>query len=762
MIVPKVLNCRQGTRDEKDMKMKKQIFAVALAVLSLGAFAENIPFVRYTAEKPFDGKGKCIEKVWKSADVCTRFLEVLKNEVAIDQTEARLLFDDVNLYVTLNGKFDPAFDRGKSGSSESNNFEVFIRPDGESSFLQVIAEEFGKLSVYRSGSEVERHDISLSVERGKGFWVANITIPFSVIGIDAPKEDLKAKIGLFRCNINVHERQKLYRVRRCASSFAAMERYRYSVPDTWADMVLTRKSAPARRLSGPEHGLRVNLFANSEFDIPGRSWGVSGNTTYQETMAMSGEWIYHAEGNGYMVLQASSVWMKPSTKYTLVVKARSFGEGSALRIITVVKDKNGKRRLSVWASGKQVPVGPDMHEYYIPFTSSSDEQHCIYFYKVDSRKEGTGIDFASIKLFEGEISSFEIRQITRPGRMATISGTEIPVKPSEYGRYPKELRALVLTKSKYLMREPEEIFAGTGAKIDVLLSEGKNQDIYLTDVVDGQKVIGERLKQGKYDLYMIPATGATHVGEKLAAIIIENVKKGAGLYLEKDDDLLHFKIVGKGGSLGKGRVYHASLAGKYHAYLPHAPIERCGQDLLPYSRFFDPKVAAEAYRTAFGEYDGVIAQERVEEMVYAGKKHRVKKGLDANGNTVKWAYESEPMDGAKLGEFKDDEKNALLTVVGDIEAVKLRWELSDFSKRIFAKGEIPAARLVSIPLERSKLYTNYGGLKLELVKDGRVIDCRGECIFVKDNDRVRLFDDFTPSMWPPTSTIGSLPTINSR
>ena len=748
------------------MSMKiesKIVLSAILTVFSFAVFASGVPEIRYTAERPFAADGGRIEAVWKKADVCTRFLEVIKNDVAVDQTEARLLFDDENLYVTMKGWFDPAYDRGRPGSSEENNFEVFVRPVGESSYLQVIAKEFGDVEVLRSGSEVKAHKVTLKTERAKGCWTADIVIPFATVGVAAPKDDLNVKVGLFRGNINVHERQKLFRMRRSASSFSAMERYRYSVPDTWADMVLTRKSGPSRRMSGPERGMRVNLLANPDFDVPGRCWSPTGSTVYQETMAMSGEWIYRTEGNNYQSLFVSTPWMKPSTRYTLVVKARSFGAGSAMRIITMLDRKNGGNRLGVWPSGNQIPVGPEMHEYYIPFTSSPELTQALSFYKVDDRKEGTGIEFASIRLYEGEISSFEIRQISRPGRMATIPGTEMPVTPSAYGRYPKPLKALVLTTSKYLMREPEEIFAGTGAEIDVLLSQGKDQDIYLSDVPDAQKTVAGRLEKGEYDLYMIPAKGASQVGRKLAGLILENVKKGAGLYLEKNVDLLHFKPVGKGGKFGKGRVHHADLAGAYHAYLPHAPIARCGPELLPYDRFFDPQVAADAYRTAFGgDADIVPAAETVEEIVYAGVLHRTVKGLDAQGRTVSWVHRTLPLKGAKIGTFQDTGDTVCVAIDGETSGVALRWELSDFSRRVLARGEIPAAPLLSVSVPRSKLHTNYGGLRLELWKDGKIIDRRGECLFARGKDRERLFDDFTPSMWPPTSTIGSIPIINSR
>ena len=73
---------------------------------------------------------------------------------------------------------------------------------------------------------------------------------------------------------------------------------------------------------------------------------------------------------------------------------------------------------------------------------------------------------------------------------------------------------------------------------------------------------------------------------------------------------------------------------------------------------------------------------------------------------------------------------------------------------------------------RERLYTNYGGIKLRLVRTAAkglaalpgdsVVDQRGECIFVPGNDRVRLFSDYTPSMWPGTAPLDDVPAMNRR
>ena len=80
--------------------------------------------------------------------------------------------------------------------------------------------------------------------------------------------------------------------------------------------------------------------------------------------------------------------------------------------------------------------------------------------------------------------------------------------------------------------------------------------------------------------------------------------------------------------------------------------------------------------------------------------------------------------------------------------------------RVLARGEAPAAAKVVFRAPRERLYTNYGGIKLRLLKGGEVVDQRGECIFVAGNDRARLFTDFTPSMWPGNAPLDDIQALN--
>ena len=762
------------------MKTLSLAGALVASFVSFGSQAD-VPMIRFAAESPFKD-GKCVEAVWSKADVCGRFVEVNKNDVSLDQSEARILFDERNLYVALKGNFDPQYDRGdvRKGMSSVNNFEFLLKPPADE-YLHVIVDEFGRLYVAKGKTEARDAGVTASVAKGKGFWTANLTIPLKTAGMSAPTVDTAVKVGVFRWNINVHEREKLWANRGIASGFTP-NKYNYGVPDLWADMTFTRTDGEARRVVGPSLGSRINLFPNPDFDVPERGWNAMGKTTYGETMAMSGEWIYRGSGKDYQILQGSTRWMKPSTRYTLVVKARSFGAGSALRIVEMARGKDGKIHEGVYAT-MLTPIGPEMHEYYLPFTSAADAPWTIVFYKVDNKADDTGLEIASIRLFEGEISSFEVRKLVRPGRMAIVPGTEKAVRPNPIGRFAKPPRTLTFIASKYLLREADEIFAGTGVKPDVLLLSGKDADVYST--YGDEKAISGRVAKGAYDLVMVPKRGAEMIGKEMAKYVRTAVEKGAGLYLEDQPKglgrLADLVKDAKDGTLGKGRVVQSKTAGGARQYLPFAGDRATVASLFP-PDIGRLRLAAELLKLASGTEPAAVKTEKTS-LVYGGTVYAFEKKLDAAGATVAWTETRTPVAGPTLGAFADDGRVSTVVVTGDVAGVTLAWEFRDFSGRILAKGEVKECAAETAPpqgnadrrsggvppqgdanqrgggvpppqnkfrfvVPREKLYTNFGGIRLALRKEGKEVDVRGECVFVRDNDRKRLMDDYTPSMWP--------------
>ena len=667
------------------MKIVSLVVALIASFLSLCSLAD-VPMIRFASGTPFKN-GKCVEAVWAKADVCTRFVEVNKNDVALDQSEARILFDERNLYVAVKGLFDPQYDRGnvKKSIGSVNNFEFFLKPPaGE--YLHVIVDEFGRLYVGKDKTEARDAGVMASVAKGKGFWTANLTISLKVLGMSAPTADTTVKVGVFRWNINVHEREKLYSNRGIASGFTP-NKYNYGVSDLWADMTFTRTDGAARQMVGPSLGQRINLFPNPDFDVPGRGWNAMGKTAYGETMAMSGEWIYRGSGKDYQILQCSARNMKPSTRYTLVVKARSFGAGSALRVIEMARGGNGKVHEGSCVT-MLTPVGSEMHEYYLPFMSAADDPWSLVFYKVDSKSDDTGLEIASIRLFEGEISSFEVRKIVRPGRMAIVPGTEKAVRPNPIGRFAKPPRTLTFIASKYLLREADEIFAGTGVKPDVLLLSGKDADVYST--YGDEKAIAGRVEKGAYDLVMVPKRGALMIGKEMAKYVRAAVERGAGLYIEDQPQglgrLADLVKDAKNGTLGKGRVVRMKTAGGARQYLPFAGDRATVASLFP-ADVGRMRLAAELLKLANGEA-AAVAKTEATSLVYGGTAYAFERKLDAAGATVGWTETRTPVAGPTLGAFSDDGRVSTVVVTGDVTGVTLAWEFRDFSGRILAAGTV--------------------------------------------------------------------------
>ncbi len=176
---------------------------LALAAAAVcSALSAAVPQIRYTSAAPFDAAGKRVESVWKKADTCIRFIEVIKMNVALDQSEAQLLFDDKNLYASLTGFFDPKFARGdrKNSISKSNNFEFLVKPEGGFEFHAMV-DDFGRTYFAVNKGETKTSGASVAVDKGEKRWTANLTIPFAALGVAAPKGDLKARVGIFRQNV---------------------------------------------------------------------------------------------------------------------------------------------------------------------------------------------------------------------------------------------------------------------------------------------------------------------------------------------------------------------------------------------------------------------------------------------------------------------------------------------------------------------------------------------------------------------------------
>ena len=297
---------------------------------------------------------------------------------------------------------------------------------------------------------------------------------------------------------------------------------------------------------------------------------------------------------------------------------------------------------------------------------------------------------------------------------------------------------------------------------------------------------------------MVPKRGAEMIGKEMAKYVRTAVEKGAGLYLEDQPKglgrLADLVKDAKGGTLGKGRVVQSKTAGGARQYLPFAGDRATVASLFP-PDIGRLRLAAELLKLASGTEPAAVKTEKTS-LVYGGTVYAFEKKLDAAGATVAWTETRTPVAGPTLGAFADDGRVSTVVVAGDVAGGTRAWGFRDVAGRILAKGEVEECAAETAPpqgnadrrsggvppqgnadrrsggvppqgdanqrgggvpppqnkfrfvVPREKPYTNFGGIRLALRKEGKEVDVRGECVFVRDNDRKRLMDDYTPSMWP--------------
>ena len=468
---------------------------------------------------------------------------------------------------------------------------------------------------------------------------------------------------------------------------------------------------------------RVNLFANPEFDDGVSGWGLDAGVVRQETMPMSGVWVVQAVGGLYHFMTGAPTEWAADEDYTLAIRARSLGSGSALRIVQMGVGADGKVHEGTYAT-MLTAVGPEFHEYWIPFrTSATLKPFNIAFYKVDSKEPDTGLQIDSIKMFKGTITPFEVRKIGRPGRQMPVAGTEIPPKPNRYGRLARPLTAFVAAEHLSKLRTAVDLFAGTGAVFDQVLLQGEKEDVYQTDS-DPDEVI-RRLREGKYDVYVMSDALRAKAGPQLEAMLTTNLMNGAKLYAKP-------------------------------VWLPDAP-EREGLDDFPRTALMLADSLAALVELTGGADAGAAVETQTAERVYGGRRHVVVRGLDANGATVSWRHSSEPLAGPRLGAYEDEGAKLKLAIDGWEPGLVVRWRFADFSGRVLAQGAFDAAAANDFEVPLAKLYTNMGLVKLELLKSDAVLDRRTEATYARTNDLARVYDDYTPSMWPMSSEMIDTP-----
>ena len=467
----------------------------------------------------------------------------------------------------------------------------------------------------------------------------------------------------------------------------------------------------------------VNLFRNPDFNEGVTGWSPAGGVVREETMPMSGEWVLRATGNMYHFLSGTPTEWARDTEYTLAIRTRSLGSGSALRIVQMGRNEAGEMQEGTYAT-VLTPVGPDFHEYYIPFrTKAHLEPTHIAFFKVDSHEPDTGLDIDSIKLFKGRITPFEVRKIGRPGRQLPIPGTEIRPRPSMYGKVAAKLRVFVATDRILNLRPAMNLFEGTGIAYDQICIRGGREDVYSTDAEPADMI--RRLKGGEYDVYLMTDKIRAKIGPQLEGLLVTNLVRGAKIYSDE--------LVEKTSNV------------------------REGVDDFPYEALAMAEKVESIVRLAKGAAEVPADAKRDQTVrIYAGERHTVTRFLDAKGRTLKFEHVVEPVAGAKLGAFAVDGDRVEVAIDGAAADISLLWSFCDFSGRILAAGKAEGSP-ARFEVPTSKLYTNLGLVKLSLVKGGEAVDKRTEAVYARTNDLARAYVDYMPSMWPMDS--GALDTL---
>ncbi len=509
------------------LSLKKGVTAAAFLLAAAISAAESLPQIRKTAQIPFNSNGKRVEAVWNKADTLTGFVNPLKASVEPFATRAQMLYDDNNLYVSLCGTFHPGW---KSDSSvqrslfKDNNFEFFIQPNPSAgTYYQIAVSENGQLYTGVNRNQTELPGVRKSIVSEKDRWYANLTIPLSAIGMKAPAEAQKIRFNICRYNIDMPKNKEQQ------SSFAVLDGSpNYHLPDQWSSAVMTPEDGTASIVRAHSDRIKVNMLPDPGFDFV-RTEFKNPDVQRVETAPLSDIWLIRATGNAYHFY---GLWVDkllvPGKEYTLRVRGRRIGKEGSFGAIQLVKTPDGKFQQGgtvTWG----IPFTEEFQEYYLPF-KAVENTVSLPLYRLGTRNNETGIEIENASLFEGRMSSFEIRKVSRAGIKKTIPGTEIRLPENRYGKSPAPLNVLVVGDSLMSLADPREILNGLNVKADMLTTTGNNADVYYTD--ENPKEIFDRLERGAYDLYMIGGSRVPpKIGKELAKQIGKNVKNGAGLFL---------------------------------------------------------------------------------------------------------------------------------------------------------------------------------------------------------------------------------------
>ncbi len=510
---------------------KRESILLSLFLGACGVMAS--PEIRFTAESPLS-EGIIQTDVWKKADVLSGFAIPGKFSVETSRTECSLLFDDRNLYLFMKGFFIPSAQSADKKENElfsDNHFEFFLMPDGKKGEYLHYAVSRGRgvyLSINREGrtEKLDPKSVKTFVKKDWNCWQAVAVIPFSVLKMKAPVDELKVRFNLCRSNFDLPVGKAE------SSSFAVLDAENFHNITQWEEAVFTRKDEPPKNVFPKNDNAKLNLIPNSDFNIadgaqvPG--WNVSKNgVARKEVSEFSNQWVMRGTGKAYQMFSVYVPSLQAGKMYTLRIKVRQFGSPNAIGVMQICGRPDGKGVTEGSSPVWRMPVTDDFREYAVPFKADKNVK-ALSFYRFGPDREDSGIDYDSIQLFEGKLSAFEVRQLTRLDRKAAVPGTEMKPAPNPYGFAKEKIRVLAICPDLAAVREPMEIFSGLNAELDTLITTTENSDLYYTD--GNPSDIQKKLENASYDLYMI-GFNLDRVGKELSERILKNVEKGAGLVL---------------------------------------------------------------------------------------------------------------------------------------------------------------------------------------------------------------------------------------
>lgn len=779
--------------------------------------AGSAALVRKTHSRPF-ADGRRIEEAWKRADILGGFVVPEKLDIAIDATQVQLLYDDAKLYVSFKGFFDKKYFHRPVDARlfKDNNFEFFVAGAKDSSrYRQFAFSEGGLVYVGEFSDGAKRElgkspSLAFNIEKGEGFWIANVEIPIETLGVGNIAEGTEIAVLFARNNVSS------YGGKREMSAWAALEKVNYSDISSWGTLRFSAKNDDsARFVRGPDNAESVNLFANAQFDVPDRCWEVvgKGRTYRMETMAMSGEWIYRTIGESYHFLKGVPFEYEPNEQYTLAVTARGFGGEAVMNVLELCRRKVDEKICEGTHIADNVVLGTDFRTYYFPFRSTAKGRPlCMMFYKLEPKDASDrGIDVSSIRLFKGNVSALQFRKVHRSGRKA-IAGPGVPVPDCGYGSAAHPAKGLVVLSRIREQREVLELFKNSAVDVDILISTAPDQDVYETD--GDIPSIEKRLDANEYDFYCILRNAAARIGKELAGKISSGVKKGAGVYFVNNANYGNFKPLVEGANLkpmAKGEPIVDGYPGRIKDGISLVNIDKqfreglfgagivveeafardgvlkfmmnhtaYGTTDFPFSSFCTPLQVRTFLRIAgklrFRAEDVRRVAWRVSDQ---SGMYRAEGTADDESSAMRQATERCVVSGRHIVSLRYEDANGktldyrvgfIDTPGPSLELVAMRDSCNGDEDALFVpkvQGAVGGS-IVKWTLEdfsgriiekgqakpnevfsvpTRALYTNLGVLRSRLVLAGKVGAAARANLYACDRDEARLYDDFTLSIW---------------